>query len=183
MNRRSEGAATVAGEPTGYGVRAIVRRAVLELVKRSGGTTIGRPRVRSDPSAGTRDEPEPLAGILAAMAVQNEARRQMLESVRHAREDGLSWKQVGAALGYADDPGNAALDPPGERAYRHALPEYRGISPDSFPWECPSCGGQIRDCGPYGTPAETERGHEAGCERLAAAVAAWDARWEEAGNG
>jgi hypothetical protein len=161
--------------PDRWQVRAVTRRAVLELVKRSGGTTVSRLRVRSDPGAGSTDEPEPLAGIRAARAVEQEARRLCRdECIRYAREDGLTWTAIGEALGYRDDPPD---DPRADRAFRYAVPAYD--SGDWFTWTCPSCAALVRDHGPYGSPAETEEGHAGGCQRLAAAMEAWEAQWDE----
>jgi hypothetical protein len=48
-----------------------------------------------------------------------------------------------------------------------------------FAWTC-SCGGRVLDGGPYnGQPADCERGHADGCERLAEAVRVYEDSGDE----
>ena len=166
---------------TDFDTRAAVRRAILELVQRAGGQTVTRPLIRSEPHGSTTREPEPLAGITAAVALEREARQRCLESIRYAREDGLSWRDIGDALGIR----TTAVDPDdhgaGESVARFA---YKYASPghdhgDYFVWTCPSCAGLIRDYGPEFGPHEAEQGHAEGCERFAAAVAQWEEQWAD----
>ena len=46
---------------------------------------------------------EPLAGIRAAQTVQRTAGRVADDYVRHAREEGIGWREIGEALGLAED--------------------------------------------------------------------------------
>ena len=159
------------GDP-GFQVRTEVRNAIYRLVKDAGGEMVLRM-----PSG--MQEPEPLAGISAAVALERAARRACLEHIRAAREDGKTWEQIADALTLTADPGTGM--PAADRAYDYAMPDYRGISPDWFTWSC-GCGQLIRDYGPGLDPREGEKGHAEGCARFAAAVAAWDAQWAEGGT-
>jgi hypothetical protein len=157
----------------GYRARIETGNAIRRLVLAAGAAFVTRPLVRSDPGGSSASVPEPLAGITAAAAVEREARRQCLESVRYAREDGLAWQQAGEALGYRDgEDGTAA-----ERAWRYAVPSHdRG---DWFTWRCPSCGSLVRDHGPGLDPHSAEEGHADGCARFAGTVRAHEARGED----
>ena len=145
-------------------VRTEARNAIARIVKDAGGEMTDRPVMRSRPDATTR-EPEPLAGIKAAVALERAARRACLEHIRSAREDGKSWAQIADALGLAADPGTGMTR--AARAYEYAAP-----SPDWFTWTC-GCGQLVRDYGPELGPDEGEKGHAEGCGRFASAVAAW----------
>lgn len=155
-----------------YRVRHETGNAVRRLVRTTGGQFTDRPLIRSEPDGRKVSEPEPLAGITAAVAVEREARRLALESVRYAREDGMAWAQIGEALGFGPQYGGDA-----GAAYRYAVPGHAAA--DWFTWTCPSCRGLIRDYGPELGPHEAEEGHAEECGRFAAAVAEWDARWNE----
>lgn len=157
-----------------YRIRHETGNAVRRLVRAAGGQFTGRPLIRSEPDGRQVEEPEPLAGIAAAVAVERQARRLCLESVRYAREDGLTWAQIGKAMGFGTRPPD---DDPSVRAYRYAVPASdRG---DWFTWRCPSCGQLIRDYGPELGPHEAEEKHAEGCGRFAATVAEWDRQWSD----
>lgn len=156
-----------------FRVRTEARNAIARIVKDAGGQMTDRPVMRSRPDATVR-EPEPRAGIRAAVALERAARRNCLDFIRSAREDGLSWAQVAEALGFGEEAGDMT---PAERAYDYASP-YRAASPSWFAWSC-ECGGLVRDYGPELGPAEGEKGHAEGCARFAAAVAAWNALEED----
>jgi hypothetical protein len=98
--------------------------------------------------------------------------------IQQAREAGLSWEQVGEALGLAGT--SRARGPSlGEAAFEYAAdrPAFRASQPGTFAWTCPGCGETVHDRGPSRrSPAEDEPGHAGGCQRLGAAVAAWPAR-------
>ena len=154
-------------------VRHETGTAVRRLARARGGKFTGRPLVRSDPDSPQVSEPEPLAGIAAAVSVEREARRIALEYVRYAREDGLSWREIAAALGLAGETHGMTDDGPAVRAFRYAAPARGGW----FPWSCPSCRQQVRDHGPELAPHDAEQGHAEGCERFAATLAEWDRQW------
>lgn len=160
----------------GYAVRHETGNAVRRLVRVTGGQFTERPLIRSDPDGRKVDEPEPLAGITAAVAVGREARRLELEFARNAREDGLAWHAIGEAMGLADDPQPGMISV-AEHAFQRAVPGHAAA--DWTTWTCPSCRELIRDYGPECPPDEAEKGHAEGCGRFAAAVRAWDAQWDE----
>jgi len=162
--------------------RQQAHRAVLDLVRQSGGRTVTRPMFRSRPNIGmTTTDAEPLAGILAARCLEHAAREFAREHVRRAREDGRTWHEIGAALGLGTDAhggiplaeaayDDVAGDPDGEYARRYGR---------SFTWTCNACQCTIRDRGPCDGPADDEQGHADSCSRLADAIAAWEAQWDE----
>jgi hypothetical protein len=116
-----------------------------------------------------------MAGVQAAVALKHAARKLSLDYVRHAREDGHSWQDIGVALGFSEDP-EAGISA-AEAAYTYAA----GTTPawHSFVWVCPQCRATIIDRGPEaGHPVDCEEGHADGCSRLAAAVTVWTASWD-----
>jgi hypothetical protein len=153
--------------------------AVRRLVTSSGGRMVRRPmfRDRHDPER-TVEEPEPLAGIRAAAALEHEARQVLAGCARYAREDGLSWEQIGEALLAAPAPGEPSR---AVAAFDRLAWSYDQWQAPTFTWTCPSCLRQVLDHGPEagGHPSETEEGHADGCARLAAAIDAWNAQWED----
>ena len=130
---------------------------------------------------------EPLAGIRAARTLTRTAERVVGDYVKHARVDGISWQEIGEALG---------LDENGQRTgYDLAVRAFEYITDAghhdrsgtlSFYYPCPACEQGISDRGPYEShPEDNEHGHAEGCTRLAADIAAWqaqrdgeDAEWE-----
>jgi len=163
--------------------RQWTHRAVLDIVRQSGGRTVTRPMFRDRPDLHmTTTDVEPMAGIRAVRQVEHSARRLTREYARQAREDGHTWHEIGAALGLsasADHRGvplaeaahdDVAGDPDGEYARRYGR---------TFAWTCPACRAVVRDRGPCDGPADDEQGHAGGCPRLSAAIAAWEAQWDE----
>jgi alkylation response protein AidB-like acyl-CoA dehydrogenase len=143
--------------------RDLIRNAVRSLAIETGAQMVDRPELRGEPRGRTRPEPEPLAGITAASALAAAARGAIRDHVRYAREDGLSWAQVGPALGCDGDPAAAFL--------RVASDLGRG---PVFAWTCPSCEATVIDHGPEYGPLDAETGHADGCARLAETVRAWE---------
>lgn len=159
--------------------RREIQAAVRRTVTSAGGTMIqrqifpGRPDLTS-----TFEEPEPLAGIRAAASLQFEAGQAISRAARYAREDGLTWQQIGEAL-YPAKP-DRDDEPKSIRAFNRLAPAVYAFDSPTFGWNCPDCGGRVSDYGPEaGHPADAERGHADDCKRLAQTVAEWDARWEE----
>lgn len=159
-----------------------IRNAVRRLVTRAGGRMISRPVLRDRPDRDwTIAEPEPLAAIRAAADLEFEAGQAITRAARYAREDGLTWEQIGEALYPADpEPGG---DSRAMRAFARLGSAYDSFEAATFTWTCPACHGRVRDYGPETGchPTEDERGHACDCERLAQAVADYDAQWEEDG--
>ena len=123
----------------------------------------------------TEEQPGPGAGIRIALALERAARAGVRVFIARAREAGMSWHEVGEALGVAEL-ARARGSSLGEAAWEYAAerPAYLSGQPGEFRWTCPDCGEVVSDRGPGGrSPAEDEQGHAEGCQRLAAAVAQW----------
>jgi hypothetical protein len=123
----------------------------------------------------TEEQPEPGAGIRIALALERAARAGVRVYISRAREAGMTWAQVGEALGVAElaqQRGSTLAETAWEYAAGRSahLTGQLGV----FGWTCPECGEAVQDRGPSGrNPAEDETGHAGGCQRLAADVAAW----------
>jgi hypothetical protein len=134
--------------------------------------------VRAPPWPGasfTEEQPEPGAGIRIALALERATRAGVRVYIQRAREPGMSWHEVGEALGVAE-PARARGSSLGEAAWEYAAewPEHLSGQPGVFQWVCHDCGEVVSDRGPGGrSPAEGEQGHAEGCHRLAAAIAEW----------
>jgi hypothetical protein len=152
-------------------------RAVLGIARESGGRVVNRPALPDRPDLNLKiTGTNAMAGLQAAVALKHAVQKLSLGYVRYAREDGHSWRDIGIALGFSDDPevGISAA----EAAYNYAV----GTTPAwrSFAWVCPQCRATIIDRGPEaGHPADCEEGHADGCFRLAAAVTVWTASWDD----
>jgi len=151
----------------------LVRNAVLVLVRDEGGRTVSRPLIRDRPDDGlTRTEPEPLAGIRAALALRSAAANAARDCVLvlYAREDGRTWAEIGQAV-YGD-----SLPAPQRPAEAFAYFAMDLGSGPVFPWVCGTCGAMVLDRGPEaGSPADQELGHAAGCERLTETIREYEA--------
>jgi len=119
----------------------------------------------------------PAAALRVARQVELAAHAEVGVHIRRAREDGLSWHEIGGLLQFG--PLAAASDmsvsqyafdycvgPQGARPW---------FDPPVFTWTCPACGQMIRDRGPALMPAADEKGHADGCRRLTACQAGWQA--------
>jgi hypothetical protein len=175
------------GQDLAEQARREVTAAVQRIVRDSGGQFVTRPLV-SDESAGptTRDA-EPLAGLSSARAAELAARGLARRYVRAAREDGHSWTVIGAALGLPSGGYVGAGETIAEAAFHFtagpADSYWNRTYGPSVTWRCPACGGLVSDRGPVSGPRDDEPGHNDGCQRLAAAVATWEASWADEGTG
>ncbi len=164
--------------------RRWARRAVLGIVRASGGRVADRPVFRGRPDLDmTTTEAEPMAGLQAARHLEHAARSVARDCIRNAREDGRSWHEIGVALGLATETEDRGISV-AEAAYDYAAgePVISDYDPRSVPWTCKACLEVIGDRGPEtGHPADAEPGHANGCTRLAAAIAAWHASRDEEG--
>ena len=143
---------------TGQSAYSLIRGAITILVKDDGGQVVTRPMFRDRPEGGTVTEPEPLAGLRATAVLRHEIGMAAASCARYAREDGLAWAEIGAALH-----ASAA-----EAFCRFAEDLGSGLT---FAWTCPLCLRIVFDRGPEaGHPADAEPGHAEGCKRLAAAA-------------
>ncbi len=161
--------------------RRRARRAVLEIVRETGGRMTTRPMFRNRPELdATVTDAEPMVGLRVATMLKFAARQLTLEYARQARESGHDWIEIGIALGFERlaDSGVSAAD----AAYDYASGN-AAFGRRSFAWVCPECHGTVIDRGPEaGSPADCEEGHADGCRRLATAIAVWNASWEDDGE-
>ena len=168
--------------------RREVLAAVQRIVHDTGGKFVTRPLLSGEPDGPTTRDAEPLAGLSTARAAELAARGLARRYVRAAREDGHSWTVIGAALGLSSGGVADAEEMIAEAAFRYAAgpadSHWNRTYGPSVTWRCPACGGLVSDHGPASGPHDDEPGHNDGCQRLAAAIAAWEASWadEEAGQ-
>ncbi len=161
--------------------RRAVDAAILRMARASGAPVRERP-IRPGYTL-TTDDTEPVTGIGFALMLQDAARRKIHDYIKRARQDGVAWQQIGEALRLervAEERGVSLA----EVAFDYATDaEHAGpFDRLSFAWTCPSCRGLVIDYGPSGGhPVDCESGHAEGCERLAAAVAAYEAEWADEG--
>ena len=150
-----------------------VSAAVLRLAYMTGAQIVQAPPW---PGASfTEEQPEPGAGIRIALALERAARAGMRVYIARAREAGMSWHEVGGALGVAEL-AQARGSSVAEAAWEYAAgrPAYLSGQLGVFRWTCPDWGVVVSDRGPgERSPVEDEQGHAEGCHRLAAAVAEW----------
>jgi hypothetical protein len=175
------------GRTLGEGLRDRARQEVLAVVQRmvrdTGGKFVSRPLVSAEPDGPTTRDAEPLDGLGAVRAAELAARGLARRYVRAAREDGHSWTVIGAALRLPSGGYVGAGETIAEAAFRYAAGPAdshwnRTYSP-SVTWRCPACSGLVSDRGPVSGPHDDEPGHNDGCQRLAAAVAAWETSWAD----
>jgi hypothetical protein len=113
----------------------------------------------------------PAAALRVARQVELAARAEVGVHIRRAREEGLSWNEIGGLLGFGPLAAGSGV-PVSDYAF-----DYAAGPPSAGPWfdrpvvtwTCPACGQLIRDRGPVLMPAADEAGHAGGCGRLAAA--------------
>jgi hypothetical protein len=150
-----------------------ISEAVLRLASMTGAQIVHAPPW---PGASfTEEQPEPGAGIRIALALERAARAGVRVYIQRAREAGMTWEQVGEALGVAEQ-ARARGSSLAEAAWEYAAERSAFLTGQlgAFRWTCPDCSELISGRGPSGrNPAEDEQGHAAGCQRLAAAVAEW----------
>ncbi len=165
------------GQEAGRAVSAAVVR-----ITRETGTEIRSRKAWPDAYFDTQ-YPEPAAGIRIALALKSAATQQVRDAVKYAREEGLTWVQIGEALGLAEVAEERGAWIADLAFDYYAVGDVSGWGTPSLPWRCFNCGELISDRGPSGGhPEDDEPGHKAGCTRLAALVAAWkrrNAEWDE----
>ena len=126
---------------------------------------------------GPRAAARPAAALRVARQVELAARAEIGRQIRRAREDGLSWHEIGALLGFAPLAADSKTSV-AQYAFDYTIgphPEAPWYDPPVFAWTCPACGQMISDRGPVKMPAADEADHAEGCERLAAVQAEWRA--------
>ena len=159
--------------------RLVVDAAIVRMARTTGTPVHERPV--SPGASSTFRYADPAAGMRYARILADAARHAEHQYIKHGREDGMTWHQIGEALNLthrAEERGAPLAEVAFEYAAgaEHALP-WETLT---FCWRCQSCGQHVGDRGPYnGHPADNEHGHTDGCQRLTAAVAAWEASWAE----
>jgi hypothetical protein len=147
--------------------------AVQEMLAALGGRTATGLRSRLLERPGyTTAGPEPIADLEAARELERAALAAQVDCIRRAREAGRSWTEIGEGL---DLHWNAVANKESiaDEAYDYVL--RNGAPPYSrqYTWTCPACRELISDKGPWPELPEREDGHQAGCPRRAAELAAW----------
>jgi hypothetical protein len=163
--------------------RSEMLAAVQRIVRDTGGQFVNRPMFSDKPDGPATRDAEPLAGLRAARAAELAARRLARQYIRAAREEGCTWREIGAALGLAVGGDDGAGETIAEAAFSYAAgppdSHWNRTYGPSVTWRCPACGGLVSDRGPVSAPCDDEPGHTGGCERLAATIAAWEASWAD----
>ncbi len=161
--------------------RRAVDAAVLRMARAVGAEVRERPIWPG--SASTIHDIEPAAGIWFVVLLRDTARRKIHGYIRQARQDGLTWQEVGQALRLGPEAEKRGVSV-AEAAFESAAGagHARPFDTLSFGWTCPACQKTVTDYGPYnGHPDDCESGHAEGCQRFAAAVAAYEAQWADEG--
>lgn len=118
--------------------------------------------------------PGPAGQALVWEFLAGHGRRLFREAVLSMRSAGLGWREIADQLGRLE---------PGEE-YESAVRMFEAVavSEDSWGnrcvrWHCDTCSGWVHEYGPEGEshPVDAEPGHKDDCERLAAAVARYQA--------
>jgi hypothetical protein len=122
---------------------------------------------------------ELLAEVRAAQVLPETAAMVGREQAERARGDGVTWEQIGEALGLDQGPDAASGYDLGIAAFERFTGEPGPGYPGSFQFCCASCGEHITDHGPFDShPEGNEQGHAAGCVRLAADITGWRTQQE-----
>ena len=130
----------------------------------------------------TRHYAEPQACVRAAQVLPETAGRLRREHAERARGDGITWEQIGEALGLDQGPDGGYGYDLGVAAFEHFADGPGLWYQASFHFRCASCGEYVTDRGPFQShPEDNEQGHAEGCVRLAADIVGWQAQrdgWE-----
>jgi hypothetical protein len=154
-----------------------VRRGINDAVTQTGGQLVDRPVIRGRTDCGSLRDAGPDDGLVAARAMEIQARKKLRDYIRDCREAGMGWKRIGELLNLEHEAerqdttvAEVAFDiAAGPRESRWAMTYGR-----SFSWTCASCGQTIGDEGPEMWPGEQWDGHARGCKRVAAEVRAYN---------
>jgi len=133
----------------------------------------------------TRRYAKPLADVRATQVRPETTARVNREHAERARGDGITWEQIGEALGLDQGQGGMSGYDLGVAAFERFTAGADLRYPVSFQFGCASCGEYITDRGPFEShPVDNEQGHAEGCVRMAADIIAWQAQqdaWETDG--
>jgi hypothetical protein len=111
---------------------------------------------------------------------QNQAAGQVYRAACRAQGEGASWAEIAPHLDLEinGDP-EASAYAKAEKAFERIAGWPGSFSDVCVCWDCGSCGGRIRDSGPYNShPDDNESGHTETCQRHRAAVAAHETERE-----
>lgn len=165
------------GHDTASEMRSAIDREIIRAA-RAEGVDVRERKLSWSSSGLTTLRAEPLAAIRYARIARGAAARAIEAYIKIAREDGLTWLQVGQALGLADDPEAGGDYDVGAAAYEYATGPARAFEQPLFYFDCPVCRKRVTDHGPYtANPFDCESGHGDGCERFSAEVARYREDW------
>jgi hypothetical protein len=119
----------------------------------------------------------PAAALRVSRQVELAARREVGVHIRRAREDGLSWHEIGGLVGFGPLAADADVSV-ASYAFDYTVgprSRARGSTRQCSRGSARRAGRMISDRGPVIMPAADEAGHADGCGRLAAAMAEWQA--------
>jgi len=121
----------------------------------------------------------PAEALRIARQLEHAARAEVRVHVRRAREDGQSWRCIGALLGFGAIATGGAGPTVAEMGFDYSagpltVHAWFPAAP-VFRWDCPPCGQAIADRGPASGLRYDQDGHKDGCQRLADEMAEWDA--------
>ena len=159
------------------GVEAAARREICRAVARMVAEAAGRaltPLRTTEltwPGINTV-QPEPVAQVEAAHALEAVAHAHIENLIRLAREAGRSWHEIGDALDLHRQ-AIAAGEPFAEVAFDYALERQVGKSVHRLTWTCPACRQLITDHGPFEELPDNEQGRTDHHARRAAELTEW----------
>jgi hypothetical protein len=161
-----------------------VHRAVNDAVEQTGGQLVPRPVIRGRADLGTVRHAGPADGLVAARAMEIQARTVLRIYIRDCREAAMGWKKIGELLNLEDEAKRQDISV-AEAAFGIAAgPRESSWSRTygrSFRWDCSSCGKTIGDEGPEMWPGDLRDGHARGCRRVAAEIRAYNRAVNETG--
>ncbi|MFI7510668.1 hypothetical protein ACIBSS_28005 [Micromonospora aurantiaca] len=157
-------------------VRQLVDRAVKAAVPADQMTTR---KIRPESDYGF-PEPQPLAGLQAALAVTRLAQNQAYTFAKGLRGEGASWDEIADLLEIEWSADYVQR----ERAFELVAGPVSSYGYDRYVFfTCGGprgCGQRVTDRGPFnGYPSDNEDGHAEGCRRLAAEVEAYQRAQDE----
>lgn len=154
--------------------REEARQAIERMVVELGGRTVSYLGTTAITWPGFNNiDPEPIAQIEAAHAVEQAAHSLIKDYLQLARQAGRTWYEIGDGLDLHWQ-ASAAKESISEIAYSTAL-DYRMTDGERiFTWNCPACQRLITDHNPFwDEPPAREEGHADDCPRWAAELAEW----------
>jgi len=150
-----------------------VSRTVASMVAYAAGRTMTPLRTTEVTWPGTNTvQPEPVAHIEAAHALETLAHTHIGDLIRIAREAGRTWHEIGDALDLYGQ-AVAANEPVAEVAHGYALEYQVSKSMRRLTWTCPACHQLITDRRPFDELPGREEGHADDCTRWSAELAEW----------